>query len=133
MMKLKIVCSALLCFAGATLHAENAPLFRMVSAKGWVFQEVERHENASTVEVTIQGVGSVAAKSMFSLYASCALMKERGKTAFTIQPLSKAPIRYIVRFVQGESIGNNMVDQPMAEGSPFTAEKCRVLESLLVP
>src|SRR5690242_5158918 len=97
-MNIKTLCTALLCIASLPLHAEEAPLFRMTSPAGDVFQEVERSEGSSTVEAVATS-GSVAAKSMFLLRGSCALMKERDRQAFRIERLSRQPIRFVVRFV----------------------------------
>jgi hypothetical protein len=138
-MKITIACAVLLCFATATLHAQDAPMFRMTSNNGYVadseqprmvFQEMERSDTSSTVEA-VQTSGSVAGKSMFLLRASCALMKERGKRAFTIERLSSEPIRLIVRFVSGEELDKDDLNQPPREGSVISAAKCDLIESVL--
>jgi hypothetical protein len=137
-MNIKTLCAALLCVAFPMLHAEEAPLFRMTSnavdaadsnQPGMVFQEVERSENASTVEA-IETHGSVAAKSMFLLRGSCALMKERHKQAFRIEPLSKRPVRFVVRFVSPESPGSETPLQSMNEHSVISAARCSLFESI---
>ncbi|TFW29121.1 hypothetical protein [Massilia horti] len=138
-MKIKTLCVVLLFFATSTLYAAQAPLFRMTSNAGqaangnqpsMVFQEVERSETSSTVEA-VQTSGSVAAKSMFLLSGSCALMKERKKEAFKIERLSKQPIRFIVRFVSGENIGNEAFGQPIGEDAVIPAARCDLIQSVL--
>jgi hypothetical protein len=138
-MKITIACAALLCFATATLHAQDAPLFRMTSNNGYgadsnqpsmIFQETERSDTASIVEA-VQSSGSIAAKSMFLLRGSCALMKERGKRAFRTERLSRDPIRFIVRFVPGDDLDPDDLNQPPREGSVISAAKCDLIESVL--
>ena len=138
-MKITTACAALLCSASATLHAQDAPLFRMTSNTGYiddsrqpsmVFQEIERSETSSTVEA-VQTSGSVAAKSMFLLRGSCALMKERAKQAFRTERLSSEPVRFVVRFVPGEELGPDDLNQPPREGGVISAAKCDLVESVL--
>jgi len=137
-MKTKIASIAFLWFASASLHAESPPLFRMTSDAGraadhnqpaMVFQEVQRSESSSTVEA-VQTSGSVAAKSMFLLRGSCALMKERQKNAFRIERLSKEPIRFIVHFVSDEQVGGRNADQAPGEESVISAARCDRIASL---
>jgi hypothetical protein len=128
-MNIKTLCATLLCIAASSLHAEEAPLFRMTSPAGYVFQEVERGDNASTVEA-VEASGSVAAKSMFLLRGSCALMKERDRQAFRIERLSKQPIRFIVRFVAAEPPGAEPMGKAMDENSVISSAFCNRLESI---
>jgi len=137
-MKTAFLSIAFLWCASASLHAENPPLFRMTSDSGiaadhnqpaMVFQEVQRSETSSTVEA-VQTSGSVAAKSMFLLRGSCALMKERKETAFKIERLSKEPIRFTVHFVSDDQLGGRNVDQALNENSVISAARCDRIASL---
>ena len=137
-MKTTFLSIVFLCCASASLHAETPPLFRVTSDAGMaadhnqpvmVFQEVQRSETSSTVEA-MQTSGSVAAKSMFLLRGSCALMKERQKTAFRIERLSKEPIRFIVHFVSEEQLGGRNADQALNENSVISAARCDRIASL---
>jgi hypothetical protein len=133
-MNIKLTGIALLCLATSLAHAEDAPLFRLASAgagqPGMIFQEIERSENASIVEATQSG-GSVAAKSMFLLRGSCALMKERGKQAFRVEQLSRQPIRFSVRFVAAEPAAGEKVGQPLDEGGVISAARCDSFQSVM--
>jgi hypothetical protein len=137
-MKTNIVSFMLLWFASASLHAESPPLFRMTSdavkaadnnRPAMVFQEVQRSESSSTVEV-VHTFGSVAAKSMFLLRGSCALMKERQRSAFRIERLSKEPIRLTVHFVSGEQVGGRNAEQAPGEDSVISAAFCDRIDAL---
>ena len=137
-MKTAFLSIAFLWCASASLHAESPPLFRMTSDPGiaadhnrpaMVFQEVQRSETSSTVEA-VQTSGSVAAKSMFLLRGSCALMKERQKTAFRIERLSKEPIRFIVHFVSDEQLGGRNTDQALNEDRVISAARCDRIASV---
>lgn len=129
-MKLQPFFIALLCLASTGLYAGELQLFRMTSDTGMVLQEVERSDDASTMEAS-QATGSVAAKSMFLLRGSCALMKERGKQAFRIERLSRQPVRFIVRFVPPESGAGDAAMQAMDENSVISTAFCDRIESVL--
>lgn len=127
-MKIQTLWFAFVCLACAA-RAEEAPLFRMVSQPGMAFQELERRDSASMVEAT-QVSGSVAAKSMFLLRASCALMKQRNKQGFVIVPLSRQPLRFTLRFVAGES-ADDAQGQAIDEKAVTSAARCELVESIL--
>jgi hypothetical protein len=129
-MKFQPLFAGLLCLASASLHAGEAPLFRMTSDTGMVLQEVARSDDASTMEAT-QATGSVAAKSMFLLRGSCAVMKERGKQAFRIERLSKQPVRFILHFVPPEAGHGDVAVQAMDENSTISSAFCDRIESVL--
>lgn len=127
------------CLASVSVHAEDQPLFRMAFDAGqppgaqlpnMVFQEIERNDNWSTVEA-VQAAGSVVAKSMFLMRGSCALLKERQKQAFTIEALSKQPIRFKVHFVSGDAAGVDAAGTP--QRTVVSAAKCDAIETLIAP
>lgn len=125
--------SFLLCLAAPVLHA-GEPLFRMTATLGGaqkdsVFQEVERSDTSSTVEAVVHGA-SVAAKSMFMLRGSCALLKERDGHGFRIQPLSKQPIRFIVHLLPKEEVREIPIGQSMNQNSVISAQWCETIRSL---
>ena len=140
-MKMTFTLAALLCLATATLHAQHAPLFRMTSNNGYVddnrqpamvFQEIERSDGASTVEV-VQTSGSVDGKLTFVLRGSCALMKDRGQQAFEMERLPGATTHLIVRFVSAEGLDADDLNHPPVEGSVVSAAKCDLIDSILAP
>ena len=128
-MNIKTLCATLFYLAASAVHAGEESLFRMTSPAGHVFQEVERKDDASTVEA-VTASGSVAAKSMFLVRGSCALMKERKQQAFRIERLSRQPIRFIVRFVAPEDTNNQAPDPAMGEHAVISAAWCERLASL---
>lgn len=137
-MKIKLACVCLLCVAAPQLHAADTPLFRMASdapshgngdPPAMVFQEVERSDTASTVELP-HPQGSVAARSMFLLRGACALMKERGRQAFTVTPLSRQPVRFVLRFLTEESAVEPAPARPVSEGGPVSAANCNAMQSV---
>lgn len=89
--------------------------------------EIERQDDASTVEAVVPS-GFVAAKSMFLLAGSCALLKHRHKQAFLIEQLSKEPLRFKVRFVEGSPSGDET--QPYKPGTPFSSQRCEQLDAI---
>lgn len=129
-MNINTLYAAFFCLVASPLHAGEAALFRMTSDTGMVLQELERNDTSSTMEAT-QGAGSVAAKSMFLLRGSCALMRERKQQAFRIEQLSRQPIRFIVRFVPPALPDQETLGQPMDEHSVISAARCNVIEALL--
>lgn len=136
-MKILATFTLLLCAACPVLRAGEAPLFRMTagpSGEGgngpaMIYQEVARNDGYSTVEATAAS-GSVAAKSMFLMRATCALMKERQQGAFRIEQLSKMPIRFNVRFVAPEPGRSERLDQ-IGEGSVISAAQCDLIASVM--
>ena len=135
-MKKSTVIAALLCLVVISLHAEATPLFRMTSDQGtqpggsppgMAFQETERQENTSTVEAS-QEAGSAAAKSLFLLRGSCALMKERNKQAFTIEHLSRQPIRFKLNFVSADAATDPGTRTP---GKIVTRKRCELVQAVL--
>ena len=130
-MKTKTAWFILLCLASLGVHAKDAPLFRKTSNGGMVYQEVERTAGASTVEAT-QPTGTAVAKSMFLLRATCALMKVRGKEAFTIERLPTPAVRFVVHFVAAPSGPGAGLDQPIGAGSVISVARCDAIEAVLV-
>lgn len=137
-MKIKRICVCLLCVAAAQLHAADTSLFRMASdaashgngdPPAMVIQEIERSDTASTVEL-LHPQGSVAAKSMFLLRGACALMKERAQQAFTVAPLSRQPVRFVLRFQTGESADKSGLERPVNEGGVVSAAYCNAMRSV---
>lgn len=138
MMNIQTLHIALAFLAALPALGGETPLFRMTShagaPAGWnqpamVFQETERRDTWSTVEA-VQVSGSAAAKSMFLLRGSCALMKERNKQGFVIVPLSRQPVRFAVQFVSDEKAGGAL-DRAIAEGAVTSAARCELVESML--
>jgi hypothetical protein len=130
-MKIKILSAFLLCVFAFQLHAADAPLFHMAASPaahaggigpGMVFQEVERSDTASTVEL-LHPAGSVAAKSMFLLRGACALAKERAKQGFRVVQLSRQPLRFSLRFAGAE----DALEPRAGEDSVVSAAYCDAL------
>ena len=123
-MNTRILCIALFCLSACPAHAQEAPLFRMHSG-AMAFQEVARDDRTSTIEMLHLG-GSTLGKSMFMLRAGCSLMKERGMPGFTIEPLSRQPLRVLMRFASVEQ-ANRLAGQPLQEGGLISAAHCEAL------
>jgi hypothetical protein len=119
-------CAVLFCLAAASLHAQETPLFNMTSDSGKVFQEIERSDTSSTVEVN-EMIGSAEERTMFLLHGSCALMKARNKHAFKVQPLTKHPIRFIIRFLPPGPLASPPADQANKANAITTTEACDVV------
>ncbi|MBQ5939034.1 MULTISPECIES: hypothetical protein [unclassified Massilia] len=137
-MKIKILSAFLLCIFASQPHAADTPLFRMAASPapnaggispGMVFQEVERSDTASTVEL-LHPAGSVAAKSMFMLRGACALAKERGKRAFRLVQLSRPLLRVSLRFVSEEDAGKSAPESLMGEDRVVSAAYCDGIRSV---
>lgn len=115
-------------------------MFRMTASGGatapgdqeMVFQEINRSEDASTIEAThVQG--SVAAKSMFMARASCALMKERNWEAAGIEHVSKEPVRLILRSMPVDRVRTEGAVKPTGRGKILTAAWCEMVERIRKP
>lgn len=132
-MNINILPLIFLCLSSAFARAEETGLFRMTGKLGqseMVFQEVERADQASTVEANFAS-GSAAAKSLFMLRASCALMRARDKQAFRIVHLARQPVRMRIEFMPGDNLEQERLDQPLDQGSVITAERCTMFEATL--
>ena len=132
-MNINILPFVVLCLSSAFAHAEETRLFRMTGKSGqpeMVFQEVERADQASTVEASFAS-GSAVAKSLFMLRASCALMRARDKQAFRIVHLARQPVRMRIDFIPGENLEQERLDQPLDEGSVISAARCTMFEAIL--
>ena len=95
---------AVLLLASQAARAAASPLFKLDASQGatvLVFEEIERDDRSSLVEVTTAG-GSVAARSAFVLQASCALLAARSQPAFRIEEVSKRPARMRLHFLPAE-------------------------------
>lgn len=115
---------ALSCLSACLAHAQDTPLFRMQSGT-MVFQEVARDERTSTIDM-LQLSGSVLGKSMFMLRAGCSLMKERGMPGFTVEALSRQPLRLLMRFASAEE-AREQGSQPLREGGLISTAHCEAI------
>lgn len=134
-MNTRLLCIALLCLSARSAQAQESSLFRMhADAAGqpaMVFQEVARDDRTSTVELLHPG-GSVLGKSMFMLRAGCSLMKERGMPGFTIEALSRQPLRLLMRFASAEE-AREQGGQPLREGGLISAAHCEAITAAPAP
>lgn len=128
--------TALLCISACAAQAQETPLFRLqsdaASAGGqpaMVFQEVARDETTSTVEL-LHASGSVLGKSMFMLKGGCGLMQERGMPGFTVEPVSRQPLRVLLRFSSAEQ-ADRLTKQPLQEGGLISAAHCGAIATTL--
>lgn len=106
-------------------QAAEPPLFHLSVADAPVengkvldmeFEEVQRDEATSTVQVTRRSGGSVSS-SMFVLRGMCGLARARGKQNFAIRPVDGDKTRFMVTFP----------DAPPAVGKFFTMAQCDLM------
>lgn len=80
------------------------------------FEEVQRDEATSTVQVTRRSGGSVSS-SMFVLRGMCGLARARGKQIFAIRPVDGDRMRFTATFPEA----------PPAAGKYFTMAQCDLM------
>lgn len=106
-MKLKFAFAILLALASAFGDASEPVLFHL-NVQGQPvengktlnmnYQELERGNDFSIVEVTFTSGGSVSS-AMFILRGTCGVARARGEKYFRTEQLSKAPITFRVQFL----------------------------------
>ena len=131
MNRLAIIASVFFC-AGSCAAAQEA-LYQLSTAGTRVengkhldmhYQEITREAGSSVVEVTRNSGGSVSS-SIFTLRASCGLMRARGEKFFRVVPLSKTPIRFRLEFPQEATPAQ--LRPPTPSDKVFTLEECAMI------
>jgi len=123
-MMTRLACLILAAVATSSANAADRQLFQIETADAY-YREIERGEDLSLVEATAAN-GTAASKSMFMLRSTCSLMKERGKTGFKIEPISRDPIRFKVHFVVDSDRGPDDTSNVRARGM-MSARVCEQL------